>query len=117
MPTLCALQIRGPILSPSMCIFLTWTDSKICSQAEGNPRTAHIPVLHISATFVDTEYRVRGLETGADGYLAEPISRDELLATVGALLRLKQAERAARLHAAEAEKARKDLEIACLRSG
>jgi len=85
---------------------------EICRRLKGNPHTAHIPVLHISATFVDTEYRVRGLETGADGYLAEPISRDELLATVGALLRLKQAERAARLHAAEAEKATKDLEIA-----
>jgi signal transduction histidine kinase len=85
---------------------------EICRLLKGNPRTAHIPVLHISATFVDTEYRVRGLETGADGYLAEPISRDELLATVGALLRLKQAERVARLHAAEAEKARKELEIA-----
>ena len=85
---------------------------EICRRLKGNPRTAHIPVLHISATFVDTEYRVRGLETGADGYLAEPISRDELLATVGALLRLKQAERVARLNAAEAEKARKELEIA-----
>ncbi len=85
---------------------------EICRILKANPRTSHIPILHISATFVDTEYRVRGLETGADGYLAEPISRDELLATVGALLRLKQAERAARLHAAEAEKARKDLEKA-----
>jgi len=85
---------------------------EICRQLKGNPRTAHIPVLHISATFVDTEYRVRGLETGADGYLAEPISRDELLATVGALLRLKQAERVARSHAAEAEKARQELEVA-----
>jgi signal transduction histidine kinase len=79
---------------------------------KGNPTTAHIPVLHISATFVDAEYRVPGLETGADAYLAEPISRDELLATVGALLRLKQAERAARLHATEAENARKELEKA-----
>jgi signal transduction histidine kinase len=85
---------------------------EICRRLKGNPRTAHIPVLHISATYVDTEYRVRGLETGADGYLAEPISRDELLATVGALLRLKQAERTARLHADAAEQARKDLEIA-----
>ena len=85
---------------------------EICRRLKANPRTAHIPVLHISATFVDTEYRVRGLETGADGYLAEPISRDELLATVGALLRLKQAERAARSHAAEADAARKELQKA-----
>ena len=66
---------------------------------KANPRTKHIPILHISATFVEAEYRVRGLET-ADGYLAEPISREELLATVGALLRLKQAEREAQMHAA-----------------
>jgi signal transduction histidine kinase len=85
---------------------------EICRLLKGNPHTAHIPVLHISATFVETEYRVRGLETGADGYLAEPVSRDELLATVGALLRLKKAERAARLHAAEAEKARRELKTA-----
>src|SRR3984957_5739431 len=85
---------------------------EICRLLKGNPHTAHIPVLHISATFVETEYRVRGLETGADGYLAEPVSRDELLATVGALLRLKKAERAARLHAAEAENARRELKTA-----
>jgi len=78
---------------------------------KANPRTKHIPILHISATFVEAEYRVRGLET-ADGYLAEPISREELLATVGALLRLKQAEREAQMHAAQAEQARRDLEKA-----
>ena len=76
-----------------------------------NPRTKHIPILHISATFVETEHRVRGLEM-ADGYLAEPISREELLATVGALLRLKQAEREAQMHAAQAEQARRELEKA-----
>ncbi|MGB9446458.1 MAG: response regulator, partial [Candidatus Acidiferrum sp.] len=78
---------------------------------KANPRTSHIPILHISATFVDTEYRVRGLQV-ADAYLAEPISREELLATVGALLRLKQAERNAQMHAAEAEEARRRLKEA-----
>ena len=78
---------------------------------KANPRTAHIPVLHISATVTDTENRVRGLEA-ADGYLAEPVSREELLATVGSLLRLKRAEREARLQASEAEKARQELKEA-----
>jgi signal transduction histidine kinase len=102
----------GPDLI-TLDIHLPDTDGfEICKRLKGNPHTAHIPVLHISATFVEPEYRVRGLETGADGYLAEPISRDELLATVGALLRLKQAERAARANAIEAEKARKELKAA-----
>lgn len=81
---------------------------EICRILKNDPKTAHIPVLHISATFVDTEFRVRGLEA-ADGYLAEPISREELLATVGALLRLKKLERESRLHAEETEKARAQL--------
>lgn len=83
---------------------------EVCRRLKGNPLTAHIPVLHISATLVDSEYRVRGLEGGADAYLAEPIARDELLATVRALLRMKQAERDARQQTAEAQKARADLE-------
>lgn len=84
---------------------------EVCRRLKANPRTAHIPVLHISATVTDTENRVRGLET-ADGYLAEPVSREELLATVGSLLRLKRAEREARLQASEAEKARQELKEA-----
>lgn len=85
---------------------------EVCRRLKANPLTAHIPILHISATFVDPEHRVRGLEGGADAYLAEPISGDELLATVAALLRMKQAEREARLHSAEAEKARQELKKA-----
>jgi signal transduction histidine kinase len=84
---------------------------EVCRRLKANPRTAHIPVLHISATVTDTENRVRGLEA-ADGYLAEPVSREELLATVGSLLRLKRAEREARLQASEAEKARHELKEA-----
>jgi signal transduction histidine kinase len=85
---------------------------EVCRRLKSNPQTAHIPILHISATFVDPEHRVRGLEGGADAYLAEPISGDELLATVGALLRMKQAEREARLQSVEAEKARQALKAA-----
>ncbi len=85
---------------------------EVCRRLKSNPQTAHIPILHISATFVDPEHRVRGLDGGADAYLAEPVSGNELLATVGALLRMKQAEREARLQGAEAELARQELKKA-----
>ncbi len=85
---------------------------EVCRRPKSNPQTAHIPILHISATYVDPEHRVKGLEGGADAYLAEPVSGDELLATVGALLRMKQAEREARLQSAEAERARQELKKA-----
>jgi signal transduction histidine kinase len=84
---------------------------EVCRKLKSGSNTSHIPVLHISATFTDKEYRIRGLEA-ADGYLAEPISREELLATVAALLRLKQAEKEARLQADEAERARQELKQA-----
>jgi response regulator RpfG family c-di-GMP phosphodiesterase len=71
--------------------------------------TIDIPVLHISASFVDAEHKVRGLEGGADAYLSEPISQQELLATVRALLRLRQAQKEAQRQAADAEKARAEL--------
>lgn len=49
-------------------------------------------VIQVSASFVESVDRVRGLEQGADAYLAEPLSPEELIANVHALLRLKDAE-------------------------
>jgi signal transduction histidine kinase len=82
---------------------------EICRQLKGNPETSHIPVLQLSASFVDADSRVRGLQGGADAYLTEPVHRAELVATVAALLRMKGAERIARLRAQEAEQARQEL--------
>src|ERR1700757_4601657 len=61
---------------------------EVCRRLRARPDTNHIPVLHISASFITPEDKVRALEGGADAYLAEPISKDELLATVRALLRM-----------------------------
>jgi len=82
---------------------------EVCRKLKTDPATAHIPVLHISATSIDPESRIRGLAGGADAYLAEPIDRGELVATVGALLRLKNAEMLAREEAEAAENARREL--------
>lgn len=82
---------------------------EVCKRLKSNPLTSHIPILHLSSTHIDPESRVKGLSSGADAYLAEPIDRAELVATVGALLRLKNAENFARQQAAAAESARKEL--------
>src|ERR1700721_2682295 len=82
---------------------------QVCRQLKADPLTTHIPILHVSSTFVGPEARVQGLAGGADAYLAEPIDRSELVATVGALLRLKQAENRARQEAKAAELARQEL--------
>ena len=58
-------------------------------------RDASVPVVHVSATFIETTDRSAGLQRGADAYLVEPVEREELLATVVALLRYSTARRAA----------------------
>jgi signal transduction histidine kinase len=83
---------------------------EICRRLKNDPATREIPILHISASYVDAIDRARGLEGGADAYLAEPVDRDELLATVKALLRMRQAQLEAHCKAAEAERARQELE-------
>jgi signal transduction histidine kinase len=85
---------------------------EICRRLKSDPATKDIPVLHVSASCVEPTDRVRGLEGGADGYLAEPVDRLELLATVKALLRMQQAQKEARRQAAEAEMAKKELQSA-----
>jgi serine phosphatase RsbU (regulator of sigma subunit)/DNA-binding NarL/FixJ family response regulator len=65
----------------------------VCEQIKSSRATASIPVLHISATATDADSRTVGLNRGADGYLREPVEKDELLATVTALLRYHEARR------------------------
>lgn len=82
---------------------------EVCRRLKNDPATREIPILHISASCVEPLHKVRGLDAGADAYLAEPIDREELLATVNALLRMRQAQREARRQASEAERAREEL--------
>jgi hypothetical protein len=49
--------------------------------------TRLIPIVMVTA-LGDLEHRVRGLESGADDYLAKPVNRTELLARVQSTLRL-----------------------------
>jgi len=65
---------------------------EVCRQLKTNAVTAPIPVLYLSATWVSSADRVRGLNGGADGFLTEPVEPAELLATVQALLRARQTE-------------------------
>ncbi|HEU4602407.1 MAG TPA: response regulator, partial [Steroidobacteraceae bacterium] len=55
-------------------------------------RWPNIFVLQTSATFTTGADRTRGLEGGADSYLTQPIEPEELVASVRALLRLREAE-------------------------
>ena len=72
---------------------------EVCRRMKANPQTANIPVLQISASFTSSESRVQALDSGADAYLTQPLEPAVLLATVRALLRLREAEALSRLSA------------------
>src|SRR6185437_9193697 len=62
----------------------------ICRDIKANrPGTL---VLQTSAAFTGAGDKAAGLEGGADSYLVEPVEPEELVAQVGSLLRLSQAE-------------------------
>ena len=67
---------------------------EVCRRLKADRSTASIPVLQISASYTTRQDRVAGLESGADAYLAKPVEPDELVATIKALLRMREAEEA-----------------------
>ena len=61
---------------------------EVCEKLKENPKTAHIPVVMVTA-LTDATDRVRGLEAGADDFLSKPVNDTALMARVKSLVRLK----------------------------
>ncbi len=80
----------------------------VCRQLKQNPETSSIPVLHLSATKIKPRDKTQGLEMGADAYLTEPVDEGEFLATVKALLRVREAEEKSRRLVAELQHSEKE---------
>jgi PAS domain S-box-containing protein len=70
-------------------------------KAEATETERDVGVVLISSFFIESEFRVKGLESGADAYLIEPVTDAELVATLRAVTRrveqLKQARENERL--------------------
>ena len=64
----------------------------VARRLKAGERTKTIPILQISASFVQMEHRMEGLAAGADAYLVEPVEPGELVANIRALLRMRDAE-------------------------
>jgi putative two-component system response regulator len=64
------------------------TGFDICRAIKSNTQTRLIPVVLITG-LANPESRVEGIESGADDVIAKPLHREELLARVRALLKLK----------------------------
>jgi PAS domain S-box-containing protein len=61
-----------------------------CAQLKANAITGAIPIVMVTA-LREVEYRIKGIEAGADEFLSRPHHREELLVRVNALIQLKRA--------------------------
>jgi len=65
---------------------------EVCKLLKKNPVTKHIPTIMLTAIKTDSESRIKGLELGADAFLAKPIDPLELTAQIKVMFRIKDAE-------------------------
>ncbi|WP_446744115.1 ATP-binding response regulator [Silvibacterium acidisoli] len=72
---------------------------EVCRRIKANPHTCRIPVLQLSAAFMNNESKVYAIESGADAYMTQPVDPGVLVATVKSLSRLHDAENQASLAA------------------
>jgi len=67
-----------------------------CRRLMSDEKTKNIPVIMITAIETDQQSRIRGMDIGANAFLAKPINEFELVSQVNVALRIKKAEDALR---------------------
>jgi len=65
---------------------------EVCQKLKSEERTRHIPVIMVTAIDTDTRSRIKGLDIGADAFIAKPINEEELAAQINVMLRIRNSQ-------------------------
>ncbi|HET6146057.1 MAG TPA: response regulator [Polyangia bacterium] len=76
---------------------------EVCRRLRADDRTRRLPVLFLTATHYQVESRLKGLEVGADDFIVQPVSNQELVARIKSVLRVKALADEIRQHNTELE--------------
>ncbi|RFC37476.1 MAG: PAS domain S-box-containing protein [Candidatus Nitrotoga sp. SPKER] len=65
---------------------------EVCQKLRQMPELSSVIIVQFSANYIAAKDKIFGLEKGADAYLTQPLESAELLATINAMLRMREAE-------------------------
>jgi putative two-component system response regulator len=86
--TLALLQTRVVDLAVLDAMMRPAGGFQVCRTVKSSPETRLTPVVLVTGAAADE--RIRGIEAGADDFLSKPLRKEELLARVKSLVRLKR---------------------------
>ncbi len=66
---------------------------EVCRQIKSDPETSRTLVMMVSGYLTDSRSRTSGLHSGADAYICKPFEKDEFIAQLRALERIRQVEK------------------------
>ena len=77
---------------------------EVCRRLKQNGQTNHIPIVFLTALKTSPANRIKALEVGGDGFLSKPVNREELIAQVKAMSKIKAAAELKKIEKEQLEK-------------
>jgi len=85
--------------------------TEVCEKLKNNPGHQKTYVMMLSGRKTSSEEQADGLDCGADGYVARPVSNRELVSRVNSMVRLIRAERKTDSYILELEQAMEKIKV------